>query len=209
MILVSNLNSNIRKIGYNEYIHLFINYGSQIITDAQREGRFVIDGHNQTIIDNMYLWLTRHPKCPWNVDKAFYLCGAIGCGKTTLMKTFLAVVNDVSDYIIPMYQSYLFHEEIRKYGLTYFKTRPIFIDELGREQLEIYANGVRVRPMEDLIGLRYEYGAATFFTSNFKLETLSQGYDENGKKIGYGKYIGDRIGEMCNIIVVPGCSRRK
>lgn len=209
MILVSNLNSNIRNISYTDYIQLMVYHGSKVITDAQRYGKFEIDSNNKAIIDNMFLWLTRHPKCPWNLDKAFFLCGGIGCGKTTLMKTFLNVVNEVSNYIVPMYQSYLFYEEIRRYGLSYFKTRPIFIDELGREQLEIYVNGVRVRPIEDLVGLRYEYGAATFFTSNFKLETLSQGYDENGKKIGYGKYIGDRIGEMCNIIVMPGTSRRK
>ncbi|MGF2565373.1 hypothetical protein ACQUWZ_26070, partial [Ralstonia pseudosolanacearum] len=93
-------------------------------------------------------------------------------------------------------------------GIRSMRKCPLFIDELGREQLEIYVDGVRIRPIEDLIAMRYEYGACTFFTSNFKIETLSQGYDDKGKKIGYGEYIGERFREMCNIVVYPGRSRR-
>lgn len=209
MILVRNLNSIPYELDYHLYMREFKRIGDFFVNKTQSITGFVVDQHNEDIINNMYLWLIRHKRCPWDFDKAFYLCGAIGSGKTTLMKIFLEIIRLTSNYYIPTYQSYTFYEEIKKYGLQSFKTKPIFIDELGREQLELFLNGVRVRPIEDLIGLRYEYGAATFFTSNFKLETLSQGYDENGKKIGYGKYIGDRIAEMCNIIVLPGTSRRK
>lgn len=87
--------------------------------------------------------------------------------------------------------------------------RPLFIDELGREQLEINDFGNRIRPVNDLMEARYEYGARTFFTSNFSLDTLSKGRNEKGEMVGYGKYVGERIQEMVNIITMPGGSRRE
>ena len=57
--------------------------------------------------------------------------------------------------------------------------------------------------------LRYNNGARTFFTSNFKLSTLSRGRNEKGELIGYGQYIGERIQEMTNIVEMPGESRRE
>ena len=87
--------------------------------------------------------------------------------------------------------------------------RPLFIDELGREQLEINDFGNRIRPINDLMAARYETGARTFFTSNFRLETLSKGRSENGEIVGYGKYIGERIQEATNIVNLPGDSRRE
>ena len=59
------------------------------------------------------------------------------------------------------------------------------------------------------MALRYNNGARTFFTSNFKLATLSLGRDKNGELIGYGQYIGDRIQEMTNIVEMTGESRRE
>ena len=56
--------------------------------------------------------------------------------------------------------------------------------------------------------MRYNRGARTFFTSNFKLGTLSRWRDEKGTLIGYGSDIGDRIGEMTTIVEMPGESRR-
>ena len=87
--------------------------------------------------------------------------------------------------------------------------RPLFIDELGREQLEINDFGNRIRPINDLMAARYETGARTFFTSNFKLETLSKGRSENGEIVGYGKYIGETLQEATNIVNLPGDSRRE
>ena len=88
-------------------------------------------------------------------------------------------------------------------------TRPLFIDELGREQLEISDFGNKIRPINDLMALRYNTGARTFFTSNFFLSTLSKGRNEKGEIIGYGQYIGERIQEMTNIVEMPGESRRE
>ena len=94
-------------------------------------------------------------------------------------------------------------------GINSLATRPLFIDELGREQLEMNAFGNKMRPIADLMALRYNNGARTFFTSNFKIETLSKGRNDRGELVGYGKYIGERIQEMTNIVQMPGESRRE
>jgi DNA replication protein DnaC len=108
--------------------------------------------------------------------------------------------------MIPANQLY---KEIQERGIMTLAKRPLFIDELGREQLEINDFGNRIRPINDLMAARYETGARTFFTSNFKLETLSKGRSENGEIVGYGKYIGERIQEATNIVNLPGDSRRE
>ena len=87
--------------------------------------------------------------------------------------------------------------------------RPLFIDELGREQLEINDFGNRIRPINDLMEARYESGVRTFFTSNFSLDSLSKGRNDKGEMIGYGRYVGERIQEMTNIVTMPGGSRRE
>jgi DNA replication protein DnaC len=103
----------------------------------------------------------------------------------------------------------LLYKRIIHDGIDMLAKRPLFIDELGREQLEIAAFGNKIRPIADLMALRYNNGARTFFTSNFKLSTLSRGRNEKGELIGYGQYIGERIQEMTNIVEMPGESRRE
>lgn len=103
----------------------------------------------------------------------------------------------------------LLYQRIIEQGIDSLSKRPLFIDELGREQLEMNAFGNKMRPIADLMALRYNNGARTFFTSNFKIETLSKGRNDKGELVGYGKYIGERIQEMTNIIEMPGESRRE
>lgn len=201
-------NINIGKLDYPVFEKYLVFFAQTWMAKAGNFKPFVIDQMNERLIKNMYCWLTRHPQGEWNPDKGIYMGGSIGCGKTILMKGFLDCVAAAAHYYIPYIQAPLLFEKIQADGLKSLRLCPLFIDELGREQLEIYVNGVRIRPIEDLMAMRYEYGACTFFTSNFKIETLSQGYDEKGKKIGYGEYIGERFKEMCNIVVYPGSSRR-
>lgn len=201
-------NVNIPKVQKEHFVRYFMYYAQHYMYRSGNPNAYIVDEYNRDILNNMYMWLNRDPLCEWNLDKGIYLCGAIGCGKTIMMKAFLEVVMAASGYYIPFIQAPSLYEKIQTDGMKSMRMCPLFLDELGREQLEIYVNGVRIRPIEDLMAMRYEYGACTFFTSNFKIETLSQGYDEKGKKIGYGEYIGERFREMCNIVVYPGKSRR-
>lgn len=204
----NNPNKSVGKLDINTYKEWLFFYANQFMRLQSNYHAFVVDDNNASIIKNLYYWMIRSSQGEYDFNKGIMLCGKIGCGKTLLMRAFLEVLMAASGYFIQTFQATLLHVHYQRFGIDSLKSCPIFIDELGREQLEIYVNGVRIRPIEDLIAMRYEYNPVTFYTSNFKIETLSQGYDENGKKIGYGAYIGDRIKEKTNIIIMPGGSRR-
>lgn len=209
MVTSSNRpNRSGKKVQYDVFISWLKYYGDAYIKRQGGLTYFEIDQYNKEIIDNLFYWLNDSNEGQYDPNKGIYMCGKIGCGKTILMKAFLSVLMKKSNYYINFFQAPQLYTTFQRFGMDSLKLCPIFIDELGREQLEIYVNGARVRPIEDLVALRYEFGSMSFYTSNFKLETLSKGYDENGRKIGYGEYIGDRLREMNNIIIMPGDSRR-
>ena len=170
---------------------------------------FVVDDYNREIVLQMWLYATGSKECKWNIHKGIYIGGKVGCGKTLLMQAFCQILNFISGRVIEMIPATLLFQRILDDGINSLAQRPLFIDELGREQLEMNAFGNKMRPIEDLMALRYNNGARTFFTSNFKIATLSKGHNEKGEKIGYGQYIGDRIQEMTNIVELPGESRRE
>lgn len=93
-------------------------------------------------------------------------------------------------------------------GYEPYASRPLLIDEVGREPLEMNAFGNIIHPIKELMAIRYNKGARTFFTSNFKIGSLSKWRDEKGTLVGYGQDIGDRIREMMIIVELPGESRR-
>ena len=170
---------------------------------------FVVDEFNRAIIYQMWLYIVGSKECKWNIHKGIYIGGKVGCGKTLLMQSFCEILHFISGRTVEMIPATLLYQRIIEQGIDSLSKRPLFIDELGREQLEMNAFGNKMRPIADLMALRYNNGARTFFTSNFKIETLSKGRNDKGELVGYGKYIGERIQEMTNIIELPGESRRE
>jgi len=170
---------------------------------------FVVDEYNKEIIYQMWLYIIGSKECVWNIHKGIYIGGKVGCGKTLLMQSFCEILHMISGRTVEMIPATLLFQRIIDDGINSLANRPLFIDELGREQLEINAFGNKMRPIADLMALRYNNGARTFFTSNFKLSTLSKGRNDKGELVGYGQYIGERIQEMTNIVEMPGESRRE
>ena len=170
---------------------------------------FVVDDDNREIITQMWHYITGSDECRWNIHKGIYIGGKVGCGKTLLMQSFCEILHLISGRTVEMIPATLLFQRIIDDGINSLAKRPLFIDELGREQLEMNAFGNKMRPIADLMALRYNFGARTFFTSNFKLSTLSKGRNEKGELVGYGQYIGERIQEMTNIVEMPGESRRE
>lgn len=164
---------------------------------------FAIDEHNREVIRQMWLYVRGDQQCRWDIHKGIYLGGKIGCGKTILMLALCEVLHLVSGKIITVVPANQLYKSIREFGIARYIYCPLFIDELGREQAEVNDFGNRIRPFNQLMEMRYETGARTFFTSNFSIQTLSKDAQ------GYGEYINERVQEMTNMVVLPGTSRRK
>ena len=170
---------------------------------------FDVDDANRDTILQMWLYASGSDDCRWNLNKGIYMGGKVGCGKTILMYAFCEVLHFISGNTVEMIPAPDLCRMIAEKGYEPFATRPLFIDEVGREPMEMKAFGNIIHPIKELMAIRYNRGARTFFTSNFKITSLSRWRDEKGELVGYGQDIGDRIREMMNIVELPGDSRRE
>lgn len=170
---------------------------------------FDVDDANCDTILQMWLYASGSVDCRWNLNKGIYMGGKVGCGKTILMYAFCEVLHFISGNTVEMIPAPDLCRSIAEKGYEPFATRPLFIDEVGREPMEMKAFGNVIHPIKELMAIRYNRGARTFFTSNFKITSLSRWRDDKGELVGYGQDIGDRIREMMNIVELPGDSRRE
>lgn len=170
---------------------------------------FNVDDANRDTILQMWLYASGSSECRWDLNKGIYMGGKVGCGKTILMYSFCEILHFITDKTVEMIPAPDLCRMIAEKGYEPFATRPLFIDEVGREPMEMKAFGNVIHPIKELMAIRYNRGARTFFTSNFKITSLSRWRDEKGELVGYGQDIGDRIREMMNIVELPGESRRE
>jgi hypothetical protein len=172
---------------------------------------FEIDKHNKYVIRQLYYYLIGDQNlCKWNINKGIYLMGKVGCGKSVLMYAYLAVQDALTHKITTTIHAKQLIDVITKNSIDSLKSQPLFIDEMGRENLEMRDYGNVVKPVIDLFAIRYEWGGRTYATSNFTLDTLEGSRDQNGniKEIRYGNFIRTRMDEMFNIVELPGDNRR-
>lgn len=172
---------------------------------------FEIDKYNKHVIRQLYYYLTGNQSlCEWNINKGIYLMGKVGCGKSVLMYAYLAVQDALTRKLTTTIHAKQLIDVITKNGIDSIKSQPLFIDEMGRENLEMRDYGNVVKPVVDLFAIRYESGGRTYATSNFTLDTLEASRDVNGniKEVRYGNFIRTRMDEMFNIVELPGDNRR-
>lgn len=197
-----------RQVSYGQFEAMVIASATRNMMRRCTFKPFAIDDDNRDIIRQLYYYfIGSQGRCKWNVDKGIYLYGKIGCGKTLLLAAFLDVVHAMCGIITKSIHSKKIHEVIKADGIERLVPCPLFIDELGRESLEINEFGNKIRPIQDLIAMRYESGARTFCTSNFSTEQL-EGKVVDGVLKGYGRYVRTRMEEMMNIVRMPGDNRR-
>jgi hypothetical protein len=163
-----------------------------------KEIHYVVDEYNQHTITHLYQYLFGSKRFPGNIFKGILLTGLIGSGKTIMMEVFLDILEQFSNKKIIRIHAKDLHSLIIENGLEYYRTRPMFIDDITKEPIQTNDYGTPVRPFEDLISTRYGQGGILFGTSNLKLEDMS-----------YSKHTMDRMKEMFNVMVLTGPSRRK
>ncbi len=190
----------------DDFLKLLKHFGSLHVNEKCADTDFIIDKNNQDTIQQLYFYLIGDKKnCRLELYRGIYMMGTFGCGKTLLLKSFLDVQDYVTRHITTMVHSKMLSDIIYSRGVIDLSTKPLFIDDVGRENIEDIDFGKKIKPFTDLIALRYEKGALTFATSNFMIESLAG----DVKNRGYGTYITSRMEEMFNVIKLPGANRRK
>ncbi len=153
-------------------------------------------------------------------DKALYLYGNFGCGKTYMIS---ALLNELAKQnvksLIVYFPEYLrdlkssFNKDSNdlsfKEKYDYIKKVPVLlIDDIGAENLTAWA---RDEILGTLLQYRMEENLSTFFTSNLSLEELEVHLSLTGQKIEKVKArrIIERIKYLTNELKIIGIDRRK
>jgi len=179
----------------SKFSEMFIDSATRRIHST--EDSYIVDDENKDAINQLYYFINDSVLFTGDNIKGILMIGAIGGGKTVLMESFIDVFNEVSGKVVICINSKDLIDVQKKYGFDYLHKRPLFIDDIGKEQTTINTFGTVSKPMEDLINDRYKTAGLTFGTSNLKLEDMP-----------YNKHTIDRMKQMFNVIVLPGNSRR-
>jgi DNA replication protein DnaC len=164
---------------------------------------FQLYNEDLSIITQLYYYAIGHEQCEYDLNKGIAILGSIGRGKTLLMQAYLQLFNqDPLSKNVTFIDSLDYANRLSDFPELYtnnFK-RPLYLDDMGKEPAEINIYGTKRHPIGELICARYNYGAITFFTSNYNLDTLTN---------HYGKHVVDRLVEQCTFVYLTGKSRRQ
>lgn len=160
---------------------------------------FLVDDRNKEVINQLYYYIKGSDTFKGDLNKSILLSGAIGTGKTVMINSLCNIIEAGSNKVITRMHAKKMDEMIKTNENGFYDQRPLFIDDLGREPKEANSYGNKSEPLIDLVSVRYDLGAWTFATTNFKKETLSE---------FYGAAIVDRFNEMFNTLIIIGESRR-
>lgn len=188
-----------------QFANELIEAGTAILrTTGKATETFTIDETNKHIVAFMYGWWN-NVEHGYNRNAGILICGKIGAGKSILMRAFMAVLAKYTGKVIFDADCKNFNtqyiEIIEEFGTDYFKFRPMYFDDLGREGKQVKVYGTEISPVPDVLFQRYDTGAYTFATSNFS-------FDELKKESMYGLAIADRLGNMFNVFEMKNNSRR-
>jgi hypothetical protein len=187
------------EMGLPDFEELVEMNANEIMLRRSVTQKFVIDEKNAPIITNLFYYFTNDTRCKWNLNAGIIFGGKVGCGKSVLMMAYLKISDEFSRKLTTSVHSKTLAALLKQSSLEDYARRPLFVDELGREEAEVKDYGNIVKPIIDLFALRYEYGARTYATTNFKYETLEK---------FYGEFLRTRMEEMMTYVNFPGESRR-
>ena len=189
------------KMKIEDFKNLFLIRAQQTMTERKNFSPFKVDEQNKEIINMMYRYIIRS-NSELNPHVGIILNGKYGCGKSVLIETFCKVLNDLTPNTknkIQTIHAIELVDEIRLKGVIPFATKPLCIQDLGKEKECVNDFGTKYKPISELLAIRAENGAITFGSTNFDLKDFKEFYDG---------YIGARIKEHVNLVMLPGSSRR-
>ncbi len=189
----------IKNMDYETFKNVIAIKSERIFLQRSEPRGFKFDEFNKSIIEQFYYYAIGSDKFKGSIWKGIHLWGDYGCGKTTLVLAFCEIINEISGKIIKTILAKELGNSIIRFGIEYFVSRPIFLDDIGREIKELKNYGNLLRPVPDLYYLRKEKGAWTFQTCQKPISDLEQ---------VYGKFTTDRMRAAFNEIEFKGNSRR-
>ena len=157
------------------------------------------DDNNKPIIQQLYWYATGSEKFNGSIYKGIHLWGNYGTGKSTILQAFCEIMHEYTGRRIITILSKELGARILKDGIDYFRVRPLFLDDIGREIKELKDFGNITKPVPDLYYLRKEVGAWTFQTCQKPIADLKE---------MYGEFTTDRMRAAFNEIEFKGNSRR-
>ena len=195
-------------LAYSDFRDLFVLFGNSCLFKRNQNRNFIIDDNNESVIEQLYYFITNNPSFSGDLSRGIMLQGKYGCGKTVILETYSMLHNHIVIKYSLRQPLFLFiksldlQEQIINKSMKAFVQRPLIIDEFGRESKTVQDFGNILRPISELLSIRGDMGTLTHGTTNFTLETLSSAEF-------YGGMIGDRLKMMFNFIPLSGESRRK
>lgn len=202
-----NLNRVFIDIEENDFWQLLKLNAEMILLQRGKKHEFIVDNENRNVIRELYNYVTGNENFKANTNhsesnlyKGILLLGGWGTGKTILIESVCEIINLLSRKRITFINAKKLKSITGKEEIDKYLKRPMFIDDIGKEDKETRDYGDPVYPLIDLISQRYDFGAWTFGTSNFSFKTLGE---------MYGEFLQERIIEMFNIIELKGKSRRR
>ena len=187
------------EMSYQDFKDLIAQNAFSIMMQRSITQPYVIDHNNGPIVKQLYLYFTNNPECEWNLNAGLIFAGKVGCGKSLLMMAYLNISNEYSRKLTTSLHAKMLANLMKNTSIEEYSRRPLFIDELGREESEVKDYGNVLKPIADLFSLRYEYGARTYATTNYNYESIEK---------FYGTFIRSRMEEMMTQVTIPGESRR-
>jgi DNA replication protein DnaC len=197
--VTTNNNRSFLRISAQEWGELFLQAAEYIMHVERNEPvdrHFNIDVNNKELINQMYYYTIGSDKFRGNLSKGLYLYGAIGTGKTIILKATCAILDARTLKNIVFMSAKKFEKLVMERGqeaIMEFEKKPLFLDDIVKELKEVLHYKQPHAPFIDLYSLRYDTGAWTFLTSNYKEETVEE---------YYGKMIFSRMQASLNFIHV-------
>jgi DNA replication protein DnaC len=208
----SQLNLNLKRtfiaMSAEEFYELMKIKCERIFMERSEPKKFVFDSNNSSVVEKLYLYGTGDQLFQGSIHKGIHLWGDFGTGKTSILQAFSEIISETTSKIVETILAKEFGHKLLNRGINYYSKKPLFIDDLGRETLEIKDFGNVTRPVVDLYYMRKETGAWTLQTCQHPITFKGKEQSDDPLIARYGKFTMDRMRAAFNEIELKGTSRR-